>query len=195
MEAVKKEFKNTSAIEECVNNLIDAYLICIGTVEGILDNKKYVKFPEETSALKEAVEEIKPEMEAIDVIKNQVDLQVEDDEVALISKDIEDVDADKLVLEVSDEEREILESEFEDNEDFEYIADDEVEKDNKSRDKEEKEFEPFGKGESFSRLMKNFVQYCFLTKGRPHKVRPCTLTSESIQSCVPYLRNRKERYL
>ena len=143
MEAVKKEFKNTSAIEECVNNLIDAYLICIGTVEGILDNKKYVKFPEETSALKEAVEEIKPEMEAIDVIKNQVDLQVEDDEVALISKDIEDVDADKLVLEVSDEEREILESEFEDNEDFEYIADDEVEKDNKSRDKEEKEFEPF----------------------------------------------------
>lgn len=141
IEAVKKEFKNTSAIEECVNNLIDAYLICIGTVEGILDNKKYVKFPEEASALKEAVEEIKPEMEAIDVIKNQVELQVEDDKVALINKDAED--ADKLVLDVSDEEREILESEFEDNDDFEYIADDEVEKNNKSSDNEEKEFEPF----------------------------------------------------
>lgn len=141
IEAVKKEFKNTSAIEECVNNLIDAYLICIGTVEGILDNKKYVKFPEEASALKEAVEEIKPEMEAIDVIKNQVELQVEDDEVSLINKGAED--ADKLVLDVSDEEREILESEFEDNEDFEYIADDEVEKNNKSSDNKEKEFEPF----------------------------------------------------
>ena len=141
IEAVKKEFKNTGAIEECVNNLIDAYLICIGTVEGILDNKKYVKFPEEASALKEAVEEIKPEMEAIDVIKNQVELQVEDDEVSLINKGAED--ADKLVLDVSDEEREILESEFEDNEDFEYIADDEVEKNNKSSDNKEKEFEPF----------------------------------------------------
>lgn len=141
IEAVKKEFKNTSAIEECVNNLIDAYLICIGTVEGILDNKKYVKFPEEASALKEAVEEIKPEMEAIDVIKNQVELQVEDDEVSLVNKGAED--ADKLVLDVSDEEREILESEFEDNEDFEYIADDEVEKNNKSSDNKEKEFEPF----------------------------------------------------
>lgn len=141
IEAVKKEFKNTGAIEECVNNLIDAYLICIGTVEGILDNKKYVKFPEEASALKEAVEEIKPEMEAIDVIKNQVELQVEDDEVSLVNKGAED--ADKLVLDVSDEEREILESEFEDNEDFEYIADDEVEKNNKSSDNKEKEFEPF----------------------------------------------------
>lgn len=141
IEAVKKEFKNTGAIEECVNNLIDAYLICIGTVEGILDNKKYVKFPEEASALKEAVEEIKPEMEAIDVIKNQVELQVEDDEVSLINKGAED--ADKLVLDVSDEEHEILESEFEDNEDFEYIADDEVEKNNKSSDNKEKEFEPF----------------------------------------------------
>lgn len=141
IEAVKKEFKNTGAIEECVNNLIDAYLICIGTVEGILDNKKYVKFPEEASALKEAVEEIKPEMEAIDVIKNQVELQVEDDEVSLVNKCAED--ADKLVLDVSDEEREILESEFEDNEDFEYIADDEVEKNNKSSDNKEKEFEPF----------------------------------------------------
>lgn len=141
IEAVKKEFKNTGAIEECVNNLIDAYLICIGTVEGILDNKKYVKFPEEASALKEAVEEIKPEMEAIDVIKNQVELQVEDDEVSLVNKGAED--ADKLVLDVSDEEHEILESEFEDNEDFEYIADDEVEKNNKSSDNKEKEFEPF----------------------------------------------------
>lgn len=141
IEAVKKEFKNTGAIEECVNNLIDAYLICIGTVEGILDNKKYVKFPEEASALKEAVEEIKPEMEAIDVIKNQVELQVEDDEVSLVNKGAED--ADKLVLDVSDEEREILESEFEDNEDFEYIADDEVEKNNKSSDNKEEEFEPF----------------------------------------------------
>jgi len=143
MEAVKKEFKNTGAIEECVNNLIDAYLICIGTVEGILNNKKYVKFPEEASALKEAVEEIKPEMEAIDVIKNKIELQVEDDEVALINKDAEDADADKLVLDVSDEEREVLESEFEDNEDFEYIADDEIEENNKSSDNEEKEFEPF----------------------------------------------------
>lgn len=150
IEAIKKEFKDVKKIEDCVGDLIDAYLVCVGKIEGILDNKKYIEFPEEPEALKESVqEEIKPDLEAIDIIKSKVALKDEGEDIALVPKDqLDDEDADKLILEVSEEEQDILESEFND-EYFDYVEKDEGETEEGTKinhepvDKSKDDFEPF----------------------------------------------------
>lgn len=146
VEAIKKEFKDIKKIEECVGNLIDTYLICIGTIEGILNDKKYVEFPEE---VKEALtEEINPDLTAIDIIKDKLDIKSEDNEITFAEKgQIEEEDADKLVVEVSDEELEIIETEINEDE-IEDESEEEIEafEDEKIEEKPAKkadDFEPF----------------------------------------------------
>jgi hypothetical protein len=131
IEAIKAEFKDVKKIEDCVSNLVDAYLICIGYIEGILNDKKYVEFPEEA---KEALtEEIDPDLTAIDVIKDKLDIKSEDNEITFAEKgQMEEEDADKLVIEVSDEELEVIESE---------ISEEETE--DESEEKSEEEIEAF----------------------------------------------------
>jgi hypothetical protein len=131
IEAIKAEFKDVKKIEDCVSNLVDAYLICIGYIEGILNDKKYVEFPEE---VKEALtEEIDPDLTAIDVIKDKLDIKSEDNEITFAEKgQIEEEDADKLVVEVSDEELEVIESEIS-----------EEESEEESEEKSEEEIEAF----------------------------------------------------
>jgi hypothetical protein len=135
IEAIKAEFKDVKKIEDCVSNLVDAYLICIGYIEGILNDKKYVEFPEEA---KEALtEEIDPDLTAIDVIKDKLDIKSEDNEITFAEKgQMEEEDADKLVIEVSDEELEVIESE---------ISEEEIEEETEeeSEEKSEEEIEVF----------------------------------------------------
>lgn len=131
--SIKKEFTNTSKIETCVQNLIDAYLVCVGQIEGMLDDKKYLDFPEEAGALKESVEEIKPELTAIDIIKDNVELQIDDEEVILKNEDSE------LILDVTEEESEILEDEFSDKD----LEDDDFEELEDKKEKTKDSFEPF----------------------------------------------------
>ena len=146
IEAIKAEFKDVKKIEDCVSNLIDAYLICIGYIEGILNDKKYVEFPEEA---KEALtEEINPDLTAIDIIKDKLDIQGEDNEVIFAEKgQMEEEDADKLVIEVSEEELEVIESEISEDESEEKseeeIEDFEDEEIKEKPAKKDDNFEPF----------------------------------------------------
>ena len=133
IQAIKKEFKDIKKIESCINDLIDAYLVCVGKLEGILSAEKYVEFPEEAEALKESIEEIKPELTAIDIIKDNVELQIDDEEVVLKNEDSE------LILDITDEESEILEDEFSDK-DFE---EDDFEELEDKKEKTKDSFEPF----------------------------------------------------
>ena len=87
LEAIRHEFKDVKKIEDCVSDLIDAYLICIGTLESMLDDKKYVEFPEE---MKESLTE-----------NFEIELdKAEDEEAENEEKDIFDFE-DKSVDEIA----------------------------------------------------------------------------------------------
>ena len=53
-DAIKVTFKETTKVESIIQDLIDAYLVCIGQMELYLDKKDYLDIPE-TSNLNETV--------------------------------------------------------------------------------------------------------------------------------------------
>lgn len=46
IEAIRETYKGTKPIEELIQNLVDAYLICIGQLETHISDKKYIEYPE-----------------------------------------------------------------------------------------------------------------------------------------------------
>lgn len=48
IEAIKEAYKGTKPIEDLIQDLIDAYLVCIGQLEAHLHDKKYLDYPEES---------------------------------------------------------------------------------------------------------------------------------------------------
>jgi hypothetical protein len=48
IEAIKEAYKGTKPIESLIEDLIDAYLVCIGQLEAHLHDKKYLEYPEES---------------------------------------------------------------------------------------------------------------------------------------------------
>lgn len=84
IEAIREAYKGTKPIEELIQNLIDAYLVCIGQLEFHLHDNKYLKYPEESGLLKEDLEvktteeviEIKPSEEIKDCVVNQEENKV-----------------------------------------------------------------------------------------------------------------------
>lgn len=58
IEAIHKEFKGTGKIEEILQDLLDAELVCAGRIQAALDSKNYVEFPEdESKEVKESLKE------------------------------------------------------------------------------------------------------------------------------------------
>ena len=47
IKAIKEEFKGTKKVEELLQDLIDAYLVCIGQTELLMKDKSYIEMPEE----------------------------------------------------------------------------------------------------------------------------------------------------
>lgn len=64
LEAIKKEFSDTTKAEEVLQNLIDAYLVCIGQMQQYLSEKKDIEVPlkEDVTINIDKVEVIKPKI-------------------------------------------------------------------------------------------------------------------------------------
>lgn len=54
--SIGENFSGTKKVEELLQALLDAYLVCIGQIELHLDAKDYLDIPEEAKALKEDVD-------------------------------------------------------------------------------------------------------------------------------------------
>lgn len=158
IEAIKEEFTGTKKVEELLQNLVDAYLICVGQLELHMQNKDYLDFPEEATneslkeeltlkeeseeeleqpeENKEAEEEITAE-DVLDVLKDKIDVQGEEDTIVIAEKgQLDNPDAPKIETEVTEDEYDVLSQEFHDaeieekndptdevKEDFEYFCD------------------------------------------------------------------------
>lgn len=48
IEAIREAYKGTKPIEGLIQDLIDAYLVCIGQLEAHLHDNKYLDYPEES---------------------------------------------------------------------------------------------------------------------------------------------------
>ena len=48
IEAIKEAYKGTKPIEGLIQDLIDAYLVCIGQLEAHLHDNKYLDYPDES---------------------------------------------------------------------------------------------------------------------------------------------------
>ena len=84
LEAIKREFKNTAKIEELIQGLIDAYLVCIGQMEQHLVDKDYIEFPGGSKEIKEALsEDVNINIENVTVNDPEVKVEAthEDEEV------------------------------------------------------------------------------------------------------------------
>lgn len=59
--AIKEVYSGTKEIEELLQALIDAYLVCIGQMEAHLHDNKYIEFPEESKLNEDINIQITPE--------------------------------------------------------------------------------------------------------------------------------------
>lgn len=71
--AIKETFAGTKKVEELIQDLIDAYLVCIGQMEMYLENKNYIEYPDEEE-IKESLKENLEEDLVINVDKVEVQL-------------------------------------------------------------------------------------------------------------------------
>lgn len=68
--AISKAFSGTEKVEAILQELIDAYLICIGQMEAYLDKKDYIDYPEEIGQeMKELAVEDKTDQKKIKPIE------------------------------------------------------------------------------------------------------------------------------
>ena len=98
IEAIREAYKGTKPIEDLIQDLIDAYLVCIGQLEAHLNDKKYLDFPEDSglgSAKLEEDLELKVSADKIE-IKTEKTTPVEvneEDDLITIGIDKEPVEA------------------------------------------------------------------------------------------------------
>lgn len=118
IEVIKECFSGTKKIEELIQALVDAYLVCIGQMEAHLQDKDYIEFPEETK-LAESVklaEDINVKVD--DVHMNvEADVKVVEDEVEEIIDDIVENEPIKVIN------KSTAKSVEDDVEPFEYFVD------------------------------------------------------------------------
>lgn len=108
IEAIKENFTGTKQVEDLIQSLVDAYLVCIGQLEAHIHDKKYMEYPEE-SGLGESLNE-------------DLEITVKEDSVEIKSEDVLAVkEEDNKIVILPDEE---VDSEIEeDKEEFEYFVD------------------------------------------------------------------------
>ena len=122
IEAIKEAYKGTKPIEALIQDLIDAYLVCIGQLEAHLHDKNYLDYPEESGLSGEKLEEdleIKVSADKVE-IKTEKTTPVEvneEDDIITIGVDEPKVKFDDSKLAMSDEDVARV------NEPFEYFVD------------------------------------------------------------------------
>jgi hypothetical protein len=107
IEAIKQSFKGTKKVEELIQSLVDAYLVCIGQLEAHIHDKNYIEYPEE-SGLGETKKETLEEDLNITVNTEKIEVKVEPEQV-------EEIEEIKVTKNPETKEKDI--------EEFEYFVD------------------------------------------------------------------------
>lgn len=123
IEAIREAYKGTKPIESLIQDLIDAYLVCIGQLEAHLHDNKYLDYPEESglsgTKLDEELE-IKVSADKVEIKTDEntpVEIDEEEDLITIGVEEAEDAKFDDSKLAMSD--KEVAEV----NEPFEYFVD------------------------------------------------------------------------
>ena len=86
IKSIGENFSGTKKVEELLNNLLDAYLVCIGQLELHVSAKDYLDMPEEAKEnLKEAIE--------VKIEGDQIEITTEPDTVVAV-----DEQGDKIMI-------------------------------------------------------------------------------------------------
>lgn len=122
IEAIKEAYKGTKPIEALIQDLIDAYLVCIGQLEAHLQDKNYLDYPEDSGLSGAKLEEdleIKVSADKVEIKTEKttpVEVNEENDTIT-IGVDEPEVKFDDSKLAMSDEDVARV------NEPFEYFVD------------------------------------------------------------------------
>jgi hypothetical protein len=110
--AIKEVYSGTKEIEDLLQALIDAYLVCIGQMEAHLHDNKYIEFPEEAKLNEDINVAITPE-----------EVKVTDNSGEVVAEIPTEVKAEEEPTEVqAEEEPEEIKKELPDTE-FEFFVD------------------------------------------------------------------------
>ena len=129
IEAIREIYKGTKNIEELIQNLIDAYLVCIGQLEAHISDKNYIEYPEESglngTKLKEDFElKVSDEGELVEIKADNLadyDVKKEENKIVLSAEDKDDSEDEEEIEEKSEEIKE--KTPAKDFEAFEYFTD------------------------------------------------------------------------
>ena len=90
LKSIKASFSGTQKVEELLQALLDAYLVCVGQLELHLEDKDYLDIPEEAKKLTEDI--------GITVSKDEVKVfDAQGEEIAEIPVDTEEAPADEVI--------------------------------------------------------------------------------------------------
>ena len=126
IEVIRETYKGTKPIEDLIQDLIDAYLVCIGQLEAHLQDKNYLDYPEESGLSGAKLEEdleIKVSADKVEIKTEKttpVEVNEKDDIITIgVDKVSEEpqVKVDDSKLAMSDEDVARV------NEPFEYFVD------------------------------------------------------------------------
>lgn len=82
--AVEQSFSSTQAVTKVLQDLVDAYLVAIGQMEGLLEEKKYIEVPEGAVGLEESLDATLLEAARVlttDESKSKIDLEDDVDKI------------------------------------------------------------------------------------------------------------------
>lgn len=126
IEAIREAYKGTKPIEGLIQDLIDAYLVCIGQLEAHLQDKNYLDYPEDSGLSGAKLEEdleFKVSADKIEIKTEKatpVEVNEEDDIITIGLAEVEEekeAEFDDSKLAMSD--KKVAEV----NEPFEYFVD------------------------------------------------------------------------
>ena len=117
LKSIKASFSGTQKVEELLQALLDAYLVCVGQLELHLEDKDYIDIPEEAKKLTEDI--------GITVSKDEVKVfDAQGEEAAVIPVNVEEQPADEVIppaeVEIAPVEEPIVADDGEFNTPFEF---------------------------------------------------------------------------
>lgn len=120
IEAIKNQYSGTKVVCECLQDIMDAYLIAAGRLQAFLDDKNYVEIPEpeEDSKVEDSLTEdvILPKQEDINL--HGLDLKIDSVKIApVLSED--DLDGPRPIIDKTD----VCSSSSGSEDSFEYTCD------------------------------------------------------------------------
>ena len=90
LKSIKASFSGTQKVEELLQALLDAYLVCVGQLELHLEDKDYIDIPEEAKKLTEDI--------GITVSKDEVKVfDAQGEEAAVVPVNVEEQPADEVI--------------------------------------------------------------------------------------------------